>query len=153
MFLYHEQIKYTFVERGVEEESLEQMVFYFVWKGKCSWNISIRNNQLSTPSVPNLTNGAQSLFLHPKPVSQNPGKSPCFPCRFKNGGFLRRKIKLTGEQSVVSPDFFQHQSYKEYWALSTCTWWVRPHLKWEGQTNTWIKSPQKLNILRNYQFQ
>jgi hypothetical protein len=56
----------------------------------------------------------QSLFLYPKPVSQKPGKSPAFPCRFKNGGFFRRKRKLTGELSVVFPDFFPHQSYKEY---------------------------------------
>jgi hypothetical protein len=57
---------------------------------------------------------AKSLFLYPKTIRKKPGKSPGSPCRFKNGGFLRRKRKLTGEESVVSPDFFQHQSYKEY---------------------------------------
>ena len=82
-------------------------VVNFIWKGRCSESISLRTKRC----VYFIPNGAHYV-PDPKPVPQKPGKLlPAFLCRFKYGGWLRRKRNLLGyihlhQSSTVKKLFF-----------------------------------------------
>jgi hypothetical protein len=70
---------------------MAQMEFHFIWKGKCSWNISIRISLKAYPPFPDyqwrdLCSCLRNQFGKSREIF------PCFPCRLKNGGSVRRKI-------------------------------------------------------------
>ncbi len=73
---------------------VEQMEFYFIWKGKCSWNISIKINLKTHPPFPDYQ--WRATFV---PVSETgfvkAGKFlPAFLVGLKNGGPVRRNRKF-----------------------------------------------------------
>jgi hypothetical protein len=57
----------------------------FIWKGKCSKNISLRTKHCASAHI-STSNGA-SFVPDAKPVLQSRENHPAFRCRFKNGGF------------------------------------------------------------------
>jgi hypothetical protein len=69
-------IKRVIISRVVEQMDLQTLF---------GWESSARNKQCSIFSTLCINNGVPYV-PDSKPVALNPGKSPGFPCRLKNGG-------------------------------------------------------------------